>query len=159
MTVVYDSIRAIYLEPGENRMSEVVYKIEDLVRITGLTRRTIRYYIQEGLLDRPEGERRGAHYLASHLETLLRIRRLSAEGLSLEAIKKRLQKGVEKGTEGILLPKPGTSRTCVHITIAEGIELTVDPMAANINSEDLRVLVRRLSSVIGSDESQDASEH
>ena len=33
------------------------------------------YHIAEGLVDRPEGEKRGAHYLRRHLEQLLVIRR------------------------------------------------------------------------------------
>ena len=90
-------------------MSDVVYKIEDLVRITGLTRRTIRFYIQEGLLDGPEGERRGAHYLASHLEALLRIRRLAAEGMTLNAIKQYMKDDTSDATATLAMPKPGTT--------------------------------------------------
>lgn len=136
-------------------MSDVVYKIEDLVRITGLTRRTIRFYIQEGLLDGPEGERRGAHYLASHLEALLRIRRLAAEGMTLNAIKQYMKDDTGDATATLTMPKPGTTRTCVHIAIAPGVELTVDPTAANIDAERLRALIRRLASVVDSQEQQD----
>lgn len=136
-------------------MPDVVYKIEDLVRITGLTRRTIRFYIQEGLLDGPEGERRGAHYLASHLEALLRIRRLASEGMSLNAIKEYLKNGSVDATATVHMPKPGTTRTCVHIAIALGVELTVDPTAANIDAEGLRALIRRLASAVDSQERQD----
>lgn len=133
-------------------MQDVVYKIEDLVRITGLTRRTIRFYVQEGLLDAPEGQRRGAHYLASHLEALLRIRRLASEGMSLNAIKQCLKHETGNSPATMPLPKPGTSRTCVHIAISAGVELTVDPAAANIDAEGLRALVRRLAAAIDSQE-------
>ncbi len=40
---------------------ETKFSIEDLVRLTGLTRRTIRFYVQKGLLKGPEGEKRGAY--------------------------------------------------------------------------------------------------
>ena len=46
-------------------MSEVTYTIEELAAMTGLTRRKIRYYIHEGLLDAPVGQRRAAWYLPS----------------------------------------------------------------------------------------------
>lgn len=55
---------------------ETKFSIEDLVRLTGLTRRTIRFYVQKGLLKGPEGEKRGAYYTTEHLEELLRIKRL-----------------------------------------------------------------------------------
>ena len=52
-----------------------------------MTPRTVRYYIAQGLLDRPEGEKRGAHYLRRHLEQLLLVRRWTDAGLSLERVR------------------------------------------------------------------------
>ena len=51
------------------------YSIDELAPLAGVTPRTVRYYIAEGLIDRPEGEKRGAHYVQRHLEQLLLIRR------------------------------------------------------------------------------------
>lgn len=65
---------------------EVRHSIDDLCRLTGLTRRTVRFYVQKGLLDRPEGEKRGAWYTSRHVEQLLLIRKWTGAGLSLEAI-------------------------------------------------------------------------
>ena len=48
--------------------------------------RTIRYYIQRGLLPPPAGEKRGAHYGEGHLADLLRIRHWQESGLSLDAV-------------------------------------------------------------------------
>ena len=50
------------------------YSIDELSTLAGVTPRTVRYYIAEGLLDRPAGEKRGAHYLERHLAQLLLIR-------------------------------------------------------------------------------------
>lgn len=129
-------------------MSEVVFKIEDLARISGLTRRTIRYYIQMGLLAKPVGERRGAHYLQSHLETLLRIRRLAEDGLSLQAIGERLKEDNTVKNEPPPSFKLGTTRTCVHMAVAEGVELTVDPAAAKLTAAQLRDLVCRIAQTV-----------
>ena len=63
------------------------YSIDELATLAGVTPRTVRYYIAEGLLDRPEGEKRGAHYGPPHLERLLQIRRWTDAGLSLERIR------------------------------------------------------------------------
>jgi len=55
-----------------------------------IPRRTTRYYIQIGLIDRPEGVGRGAHYTTRHLEQLLEIRKWQQVGLSLERIRELL---------------------------------------------------------------------
>ena len=53
--------------------------------------RTVRFYIQKGLLPGPEGEKRGAYYTDAHLAELLRIRQWQDAGLSLDAIAALLQ--------------------------------------------------------------------
>lgn len=60
------------------------YGIEDLARLGGVSRRTIRYYVQEGLLPAASGAGRGAHYGAEHLARLLRLKALQESGLTLE---------------------------------------------------------------------------
>ena len=62
------------------------YTIEDLCELTGFSRRTIRYYVQEGLIDPPAGRGRGGFYFDSHLEKLLKIKSLQDRGLRLSAI-------------------------------------------------------------------------
>ena len=76
-------------------MEEKQYTIEDLCELTGYTRRTIRYYIQEGLLDPPAGRGRGGFYFDSHLKRLLEIKSLQDKGLKLVAILEVLKKGKE----------------------------------------------------------------
>jgi hypothetical protein len=39
------------------------FSIDELSALAGVTPRTVRYYIAEGLVDRPEGEKRGSHYV------------------------------------------------------------------------------------------------
>jgi len=63
------------------------FSIDELSTLAGVTPRTVRYYIAEGLVDRPEGEKRGSHYLRRHLEQLLVIRRWTDAGLSLERVR------------------------------------------------------------------------
>src|SRR3954469_25585726 len=61
--------------------------LDELASLTGVTPRTVRFYIQQGLVSRPEGAKRGAHYLRRHVEQLLMIRRWTDAGLSLERIR------------------------------------------------------------------------
>jgi DNA-binding transcriptional MerR regulator len=69
------------------------YTIEDLCELIGFTRRTIRYYIQEGLLDPPAGRGRGGFYFDSHLERLRQIKTLQDDGLKLSQIQELLKVG------------------------------------------------------------------
>ena len=63
------------------------YSVGDLAELGGVSRRTVRYYVQEGLIPSPHGLGRGAHYDAEHLERLLRVKAMQERGMTLEAIR------------------------------------------------------------------------
>ncbi len=64
-----------------------LYAIDDLAALGGVSRRTVRYYIQEGVLPAPLGVGRGPHYDRSHLERLLEVRAMQEAGGTLDEIK------------------------------------------------------------------------
>jgi DNA-binding transcriptional MerR regulator len=66
------------------------FGIENLAELGGVTRRTIRYYVQERLLPPPLGVGRGRHYGSAHLERLLFVKSLQEEGLPLAEIRRRV---------------------------------------------------------------------
>lgn len=74
-----------------------LYSIGELARLAGVTVRTIRYYIQEGLL--PEAPLRGryAGYDESYLDLLEQIRRMKEDFLPLREIRNRLERGATTG--------------------------------------------------------------
>ncbi len=116
------------------------YTLDQLESLTGLTRRTLRYYMQIGLVDRPIGETRAAYYTDHHLEQFLRVRRLTEEGLSLERIRQ-----VMEGGDSPVPPapaKPGAVRVLSHVHIAPGLELQVDPEQARLSPAQLRQFVQ-----------------
>src|SRR3954449_10380202 len=61
--------------------------IGELADAAGLSRRAIRFYVQQGLLPTPTGRGRGRHYDGTHLLALGRIAELQAAGHSLDAIR------------------------------------------------------------------------
>lgn len=67
-------------------MLEKKFTIDELSSLTGYSRRTIRYYIQIGLLEPPAGRGRGGFYNDSHLNKLKQIKVLNERGMSLSAI-------------------------------------------------------------------------
>ena len=118
--------------------------IDDLCRLTGLTRRTVRFYIQKGLLEKPFGEKKGAWYSQEHLERLVRIRQLSASGLSLDAVARQLDDSADGGGSASVA-LPGAVSVKSHITVARGIEVVVCPEQAQMRPEQLRRFIRLLA--------------
>lgn len=119
----------------------VKYSLDELCTLVGLPKRTLRFYIQNGLLDRPEGAKRGAYYLQRHLEQLLEIQKWQKAGLSLERIKELLA-----GPSGPLPPprrrRPGDVEVWSHLYLGDGIELHIEPRQANLSPEQIRELAR-----------------
>jgi len=123
------------------------YTIDELASLVELPRRTVRYYIQQGLLDKPIGEKRSAYYTSVHLEQLLTIRKWQQAGLSLERIRDILA-----GGEGNVLPpaRPrgaGTVEVWSHLVVADGLEVTLEPSRAGLNSEQVREFFRAVTSM------------
>lgn len=123
-------------------MSTQTFTLDQLCTLAAVPKRTVRYYIQIGLLHRPEGENRGARYLSSHLEALLRIRQLTEAGISLERIREVLS-----GEPPAVPPRPqafGAVEVKSHIRIAPGIEIQVSPEQAQASPEQLRALAKEV---------------
>jgi DNA-binding transcriptional MerR regulator len=116
------------------------FSLDELCALTDLSKRTVRYYVQLGLVNRPEGETRAAKYSPQHLEQLLLIKKWTAAGVSLDRIRELLQGGPapvpDRGR------RPGSLEVCSHLHVAEGIELVIEPTRAGLSPEQLRSFVR-----------------
>jgi DNA-binding transcriptional MerR regulator len=101
------------------------YNIDELAELGGVSRRTVRYYVQEGLLPAPLGVGRGRHYDQAHIDRLLEVKAQQEAGLSLEEI--RARRGTTPGgstpTPRVSQPLPRT--TWRRLTLAPGVELHV----------------------------------
>ena len=117
------------------------FSLADLASASGVPERTIRFYIQQGLVPRPEGSKRGSYYEARHLEALLTTARLVASGLSLAAIARMLEGGLDEGFRERKVV--GQVETLTQVHLAPGIRLQIDPLAAGLSPEQLRKLVRK----------------
>lgn len=115
----------------------------ELSALADLPPRTVRYYVQIGLVDRPEGETRAARYGQVQLNQLLQVKKWVAAGLSLDRIRDLLQ-----GEPPPVAPRPraiGTLHARSHVLVAEGVELVVDPQVAELSLEQLRALARAVA--------------
>ena len=64
----------------EKRRADQQFTADELATLANVPRRTLRYYIQLGLVDRPVGETRAAYYTRQHLRRLLEIREYTDQG-------------------------------------------------------------------------------
>jgi DNA-binding transcriptional MerR regulator len=70
--------------------TDAPYSISDLARLTGVSVRTIRYYLAQGLIPASGESGPGAHYGDGHLGRLRLVRRLQQQHLPLAEIRARL---------------------------------------------------------------------
>lgn len=118
------------------------FSLDELCLLTDFPKRTVRYYIQLGLVSRPVGEARAAKYTGEHLRQLLTIKRLSSGGVSLERIKEILE-----GEEAPVPPRPrrpGSIEVRSHIFVAPGIEIQIAPEEAGLTPEQVRAFTREV---------------
>ena len=66
------------------------YRLDELAEATGVTPRTIRYYVAEGLLPSPQGAGPATVYTVGHRDRLLLIGQLKARGIPLRDIRRRI---------------------------------------------------------------------
>jgi DNA-binding transcriptional MerR regulator len=104
--------------------------IGELADRSGLTRRAVRFYVQQRLLPVPLGKGRGRHYDASHLERLKQIAELQQAGHSLDAIRRILDGQPVSPPE---TPRPAPRRApafaaelWTRIRLMDGVEVSFD---------------------------------
>lgn len=73
------------------------FDLPQLASHAGVSIRTVRYYIQQGLLPSPDARGPGAHYTEEHLERLQLIKRLQREHLPLAEIRRILENWSSEG--------------------------------------------------------------
>jgi DNA-binding transcriptional MerR regulator len=135
-------------------MSEKRYTIEDLQEITGFTRRTIRYYIQEGLLEPPAGRGRGGFYFDSHRKRLSEIRALQEKGLKLAAIAELLKMGPEPELQEAEPLRP-ERQIWIRYPIEQGIEIQISRDLEEQDRKKVAEIVRIAKSILKKGGEQD----
>ncbi len=101
------------------------YSIQDLADLADVSRRTVRYYVQEGLIPAPLGVGRGPHYAQAHLDRILQVKELQASGRTLDEIRATVDGGMElRATKQVVaLPDRSVWR---RLQLAPGIEIHIE---------------------------------
>lgn len=135
-------------------MEEQTLKLEELAQQAGVSPRTVRYYVQRGLLPAPEFRGRDTAYGTEHLLRLRAIKRLQDRHLPLDEIQSLLDStSVEKletlGDPRIPAPEFAAPRSRVEesrastwrrLELAPGLELHLSDQA----DESVRALAKAL---------------
>jgi len=103
-------------------VTEPRYAIGELAFRGGVSRRTVRYYVQEGLLPSPFGVGRGDHYGPQHLERLLRIKTMQEAGLGLQEIREAFAAGKSPAADPTPVVRLEPWR---RIVVSPGVELHI----------------------------------
>ncbi len=130
-------------------MEPRTWKLEELADEVGVSPRTVRYYVQRGLLPAPVFRGRDTAYSAEHLLRLRAIRRLQEQFLPLDAIQveleqrnahelERLADGKESAPKAtyyvprVPAPEPATppEEHWTRIVLEDGLELHLSDRAA-----------------------------
>jgi DNA-binding transcriptional MerR regulator len=96
------------------------YGLDELAELGGVSRRTVRYYIQEGLLPAPFGVGRGPHYGPEHLDALREVKALQEAGHTLDSVRQS-----RSGALAAPRPEPAARTVWRRLTLASGLELHV----------------------------------
>jgi DNA-binding transcriptional MerR regulator len=139
-------------------MDQGKYLIEELCRLTGFSRRTVRYYVQEGLVDPPAGRGRGGYYSDLHAAQLARIRELQKQGFRLDAIRgmiaPRLAADTDQAADTLgsftpaQAPEESLRSSWTRHLVARGIELHVSAEAGSKLGPAVATALLALRSII-----------
>ncbi len=101
------------------------YAIGELAELGGVSRRTVRFYVQEGLIPAPFGVGRGNHYGPEHLGRLLEVKSLQEAGQTLDEIRARPQRGGTRPAQEPVPAAPLERSQYRRVSLAPGVELHV----------------------------------
>jgi len=121
------------------------YSLDKICILGETSKRTFRYYIQEGLIDKPEGEsKRSAFYTNHHLEQLLSVRKYRQAGLSINRIREIVQSKLEFDEIPESFNKRGSIEIWSRIYINAGIQININPEKAGISPEQFKSLTHKI---------------
>ena len=125
-------------------VTEPRYSIGELAELGSVSRRTVHFYVQQGLIDPPEGRGRGSYYTDRHLEQLQRVLALQREGLPLRRIQGMSESGQLRAAEAV----PGRQ---LVLRLGGGPGGPPGSGGEIPSAEQLRELARRCAEELGND--------
>lgn len=140
-------------------MNPDALSIGELADAAGLSRRAVRFYVQQRLLPPPLGRGRGRHYDGSHLERLRRIGQLQSAGHSLDAIRRILDTAPSAGGGAAPVPPPEypprrpprpalSAQLWTRLSFGDGVELHFAAARHNPTVDQLMLLREAVQAIL-----------
>jgi DNA-binding transcriptional MerR regulator len=124
-------------------VGDVEYSIGELARLTGVSVRTVRFYVGQGLIDPPAGRGPGRHYRDTHVRQIVRVRELQRQGLTLD----RAAAALQGRPAAPPIEEPIERELVSRFRIGNDVWLEVGPAADIPTSQQLREIVDMTAAV------------
>ncbi len=121
--------------------------IDELVKAADISKRTLRFYIQQGLVDPPIGNTANARYDTGHLEQIRNVKTLQSEGYTLSRIAdlNKTQSLRQSGQIKKKRPKnPGKPILKVEIPLHPQISVVFDKNDPELPEEFIELVSKKL---------------
>ena len=133
-------------------MEKKKYSIGQLAELSGVSRRTVRFYIQSGLLKPPVGSGRGAHYTEEHLDALQKINTQKQNKLRLDKISEIIT-GQPDPVKDMPVPT-----SWVRLQVCPGVEVHVQGGRYPVTPARIKKLQRFVHTLFGTVEDDSKGE-
>ena len=144
------------------------YTIQELAEATGLSRRTIHFYTQQGVLPPAAGAGLGARYGEEHLLRLRLVPLLRRQGLKLDAIRERYA-GMKLEEMRHMLKDPGatgnvkppsvlpvpvapTGQQHTHYRLPAGVSIVIPSGLGQTDRRKVKALLEAAGRIFGPDQ-------
>ena len=124
--------------------NEKKYSLDELCSLTDFSKRTVRFYMGQGLVDRGLGVKKFTYYTETHLLQLLEIKKWQKAGLSLERIKEILHEKDNDELPPVKRQAPGSIEVWSHLLITDGISLQIEPTRSGLTPQEIRELSKKV---------------
>ena len=137
-------------------MDKEQYSIGELSELLGISRRTVRFYVQRELIPKPVGLGRSTYYTDEHLNKLKEIARLQDMGLALDSISQILNGELSEETavensrpvsRGQRSRKGVFIEQWIKMKFNKGIELHIDTAEVGPSAEQLEALQKSINEI------------
>jgi len=121
------------------------YKIGQLAEMTGVTKRTIDYYTQMGLLQAERSESNYRFYPEESIHKLSLIEKYKQEHMPLEEIKKRLELWETSKEEEVEVLADKVDQISQRMKSLEEELLQLKPLLERLNEKQLQLVTNQIS--------------
>lgn len=124
------------------------YSIDQLADLAGISRRSVRFYVQMQLIPPPLGAGRGHYYTDEHADRLARIRRLQEQDYSLREIRRALESGAADSALETASSSVHAARLYQSIEAMPGITVQVDCGRHRLSPSLMDDLIRAVQTAV-----------